>query len=34
VIIDLSRHAGQALGLIKDGRARVRIDVLRWGGHP
>jgi rare lipoprotein A len=34
VIIDLSRHAAQALGLINDGRARVRIDVLRWGGQP
>ena len=34
VIIDLSRHAAQALGLINAGHARVRIDVLRWGGPP
>jgi len=34
VIIDLSRHGAQALGLINDGRARVRVDVLRWGGQP
>jgi rare lipoprotein A len=33
VIIDLSRHAGQALGLINNGRVRVRIEVLRWGGQ-
>ena len=31
VIIDVSRRAAQSLGLIDDGRARVRIDVLRWG---
>jgi rare lipoprotein A len=34
VIIDLSRHAAQALGLINAGHARVRVDVLRWGGQP
>jgi rare lipoprotein A len=34
VIIDLSRHAAQALGLIKDGRARVRIEVPRRGEQP
>jgi rare lipoprotein A len=31
VIIDLSRAAAQALGFIRDGRARVRLEVLRWG---
>ena len=32
VIIDVSRRAAQALALIEDGRARVRVEVLRWGG--
>jgi rare lipoprotein A len=31
VIIDLSRTAAEALGFIESGRARVRLDVLRWG---
>ena len=31
VIIDLSRAAADALGFVQDGRARVRVDVLRWG---
>lgn len=31
VIIDLSRAAARALGFIEDGRARVRLEVLRWG---
>jgi rare lipoprotein A len=31
VIIDLSRAAADALGFVKDGRAKVRLDVLRWG---
>ena len=31
VIIDLSRAAADALGFVEDGRARVRVDVLRWG---
>ena len=31
VIIDLSRAAAEALGFIRDGRTRVRLDVLRWG---
>jgi rare lipoprotein A len=34
VIIDLSRRAAQELGFIKDGRTRVRLEVLRWGGTP
>lgn len=31
VIIDLSRRAAQALGFIREGRTRVRLDVQRWG---
>jgi rare lipoprotein A len=31
VLIDLSYGAAQALGFIQDGRARVRLEVLRWG---
>lgn len=31
VIIDLSRGAARELRLIQAGRARVRVDVLRWG---
>ena len=31
VIIDLSRRAAQALGFIREGRTRVRLDVERWG---
>jgi rare lipoprotein A len=32
VIIDVSRAAARALSLLRDGRARVRLDVLQWGG--
>jgi rare lipoprotein A len=32
VIIDLSRAAAEGLGFIRAGRARVRVEVLRWGG--
>ena len=32
VIIDVSRAAAQQLRFITDGRARVRVEVLRWGG--
>ena len=32
VIIDLSRAAAQRLDFIADGRTRVRVEVLRWGG--
>jgi rare lipoprotein A len=32
VIIDLSYGAARALGFVRQGRTRVRIDVLRWGG--
>jgi rare lipoprotein A len=31
VIIDVSRRAAQELGFIKDGRTRVRLEVMRWG---
>ena len=31
VIIDLSRAAADALGFVKAGRARVRLDVVEWG---
>ncbi|HEV3061188.1 MAG TPA: septal ring lytic transglycosylase RlpA family protein [Vicinamibacterales bacterium] len=31
VIIDVSRRAARELGFIQSGRARVRLDVLRWG---
>ena len=31
VIIDLSHGAADALGFLSSGRARVRIEVLRWG---
>jgi len=34
VIIDVSRRAAQELGFIKDGRTRVRLEVLRWGSPP
>ena len=33
VIIDLSRGAARRLGFIREGRARVRVEVLRLGGH-
>jgi peptidoglycan lytic transglycosylase len=31
VILDLSYAAARALGFVRDGRTRVRLDVLRWG---
>ena len=31
VIIDLSYGAARALGFVRQGRTRVRLDVLRWG---
>lgn len=33
VIIDVSRRAAQALDFVQDGRARVRLEVLRWGAN-
>lgn len=32
VVIDLSRGAARSLDFIDEGRTRVRIEVLRWGG--
>ncbi len=31
VIIDLSKRAAEKLGFKKDGRARVKTEVLQWG---
>ena len=31
VIIDVSRRAAEALGFIREGRARIRLEVLEWG---
>jgi rare lipoprotein A len=31
VIIDVSHAAAEALGFIRQGRARVRLEVLEWG---
>ena len=31
VLIDLSAGAAENLGFIRQGRARVRLEVLRWG---
>lgn len=31
VIIDLSPAAAAKLGMIKDGRSRVKVEVLEWG---
>lgn len=31
VIIDISRRAARDLGFLKDGRVRVRVEVLEWG---
>jgi rare lipoprotein A len=33
VIIDLSKDAAKELGFIRDGRARVQVDVLEWGKY-
>jgi peptidoglycan lytic transglycosylase len=32
VIIDVSYRAADTLHFIRSGRARVRVEVLRWGG--
>lgn len=32
VVIDLSRRAAEVLGFVQEGRARVRLEVLAWGG--
>ncbi|MEJ7739685.1 MAG: septal ring lytic transglycosylase RlpA family protein [Chitinophagaceae bacterium] len=31
VIIDLSREAAKKLGMVKQGRAKVKVEVLEWG---
>ena len=31
VIIDVSRAAAKKLGMIKDGRVKVKVEVLQWG---
>jgi len=31
VIIDLSRAAAEKLGMTRDGRVRVKVEVLEWG---
>ena len=33
VIIDLSRGAAERLGFIRQGRTRVRLDVLEWASN-
>ncbi len=32
-IIDVSRGAARELGMLRQGRARVRLEVLEWGPH-
>lgn len=32
-IIDVSRRAARELGMLRQGRARVRLEVLEWGPH-
>ncbi|HEX2532603.1 MAG TPA: septal ring lytic transglycosylase RlpA family protein [Chitinophagaceae bacterium] len=31
VIIDLSKGAAEKLGMVQDGRVRVKVEVLQWG---
>ena len=31
VIIDISQGAARKLGFVREGRTRVRLDVLKWG---
>lgn len=31
VIIDLSKGAAEKLGMVKEGRVRVKVEVLQWG---
>ena len=31
VIIDLSKGAAQKLGMVKEGRVKVKVEVLKWG---
>ena len=32
VVIDVSHRAAETLRFVRDGRTRVRLEVLRWGG--
>ena len=32
-IIDVSRGAAQELGMLRQGKVRVRVEVLEWGAH-
>jgi rare lipoprotein A len=34
VVIDLSRRAAERLGILRAGRARVQLLVIRWGDGP
>jgi rare lipoprotein A (peptidoglycan hydrolase) len=31
-VLDLSRAAAERLGFVDAGRAKVRVEVLEWGG--
>jgi rare lipoprotein A len=33
VIIDLSKGAAEKLGMVKEGRVRVKVEVLQWGNN-
>jgi rare lipoprotein A len=33
VIIDLSRGAAEKLGMVKEGRVKVKVEVLQWGAN-
>lgn len=33
-IIDVSRIAAERLGFLREGRGRVRVEVLEWGSQP
>lgn len=33
VIIDLSKGAAQKIGMVKEGRVRVKVEVLEWGNN-
>jgi rare lipoprotein A len=33
VIIDLAQRVAERLGFVREGRTRVRLDVLRWGSR-
>jgi rare lipoprotein A len=33
VIIDLSKGAAEKLGMVKEGRVKVKVEVLQWGNN-